>query len=106
MRGDTRHAAVIDGALPEQAGGALGMFADDAGERAGGTGRGVVGGPENGDGGHADGGGDVHRARVVGEEEAADGGEGDEFAKGGLAGEVDGSRDPGGDRIADLPFGW
>ena len=85
---DAGHAAVVDGAFAQQAGAAIGGFAHHAGQRAGGAGGGIVGRAENRDGGHAQRGGDVHRAGIVGQEQAAGGGQVDEFAERGFAGQV------------------
>ena len=81
---------MINGAVAEQAGAAFGMFANHARERAGGTGGGIVGGAENGDGRDGEGGGHMHGAGIVGQKKAAGGGEVDEFAERGLAGYVAG----------------
>ena len=64
------------------------MLADHARERAGGAGGGVVGRAEDRHGGDAERRGDVHGAGIVGQKQAAGGGQIDEFAQRGLAGKV------------------
>src|SRR5665213_1107150 len=65
-RADTRHAAVIDGALALQAGAALDLLADHLRQRAGRAGGLMVGCAEYGDGRDAQRGGDVHGSGIVG----------------------------------------
>src|SRR4051794_13161473 len=96
---------MVDGAFAEEARAAFGMVPDDAREWAGGAGGDVVRGAEDGDGGDAEGGGDVHGPRVIGEEEAAGGGEVDELAEGSGAGEIARAGDLGGDGLAEVALG-
>ena len=85
------------------------MLADDVRETGYGTRGGVVGRPEHGHSRDASRCGNVHRARVVGEEEAARGGEIDELTQGGLTGKVtDFERrtgESGGDVVTSCPVG-
>lgn len=88
FRGDAGHAAVIDGAIAEQAGAATDGLTNDAGEGAGGSGGDVIGGAEDGDGGDAEGGGDMHGSGIVGEADEGGRGHFNELAERGFAGEI------------------
>src|ERR1700676_3805862 len=68
---DAGHAAMVDGAFPFETRTALYRFADDARERAGGSGGQVVSGAENRNRGNAQRRGHVHPAGVIGEIDAA-----------------------------------
>lgn len=72
-RGNTRHAPMVNGALAQQARAAFNGLADDVREGAGRAGSCVIGRSENRNGRYAQGGGDVHGARVVRQEHAAGG---------------------------------
>src|SRR5579863_1089447 len=81
---------MIGGAAAEEAGAAVGLLLDD-GEARGDGGRTFgIGGAENGDDWETNGGGYVHGAGVVAEEEVALREERREIGDGGFAGEVDG----------------
>src|SRR5882762_4135793 len=80
---------MISGATAKKARAAVGHLLDDGeagGDRSGAFG---IGGAENGDDGKADGGGDVHSAGIVAEEEVALGEESREIGDASFAGEVD-----------------
>ncbi len=79
---------MVDGAIAQQARAALGVLADDARVLAGGSGSGVVRRAEHRRYGNAQRAGDVHRAGIVGEEQATCRGQIDELAQGGFAGEI------------------
>jgi len=68
---DFEHAAEVDGAFPEETGTALDVAADDGVTVPEWTGEGGLGRAEDGDDGHAEMGGEVHGAGVVGQEEMA-----------------------------------
>jgi hypothetical protein len=65
VRLDPEHASVVDGALAEEAGAAINFFPDDTMAATEWGGEIGVRGAENGDGGHAEGGGEVHRTGIV-----------------------------------------
>src|SRR6266436_694303 len=71
VRRDLCHAAMIRWATPEEAGTAVRFFLDDGAVRRDRSGAERIRGPENGDNRKSDGGGDVHRARIVADEEMA-----------------------------------
>ena len=79
---------VAEGALAFEAGAARDVVTEDAMAAAGGAGEARLGAAEEGDDGHAEGGGEVHGASVVGEEELAGSEFGDEFGEAGFANEV------------------
>src|SRR6266481_906010 len=93
---------MIGGAAAKEAGAAVGFLLDD-GEARGNRGSAFgIGGTEDGDDREADGGGDVHPAGIVAEEEVALGEQSGEIGDGGFAGEVDGGAlQFGGDRGGD-----
>src|SRR5208283_910885 len=82
------HAAMIDGAFAKQTGAAFDGMPDYARERSRWAGGSVIGSAEYGYGGNAELGRDVHGAGIVGQEEIAGGGQGDEPGQRGFAGEV------------------
>jgi hypothetical protein len=75
------HAAVVNRAFTELAGGAMDWLADDAGVWADGPGADMIGASEDGDTGSSDCVGNVHGTAVVGEHELAIGYQLDEFAE-------------------------
>ena len=80
---------MIGGATAKEAGAAVGLLLND-GEAWGDWGCAFgIGGAEDGDDGEADGGGDVHGARIVAEEEVALGEESGKIGDGGFAREID-----------------
>src|SRR5215470_6770097 len=79
---------MVDRTFSQKTWTAFHRLADDAGERSGGTGSAVVSSAEDRDCGDAQGGGDVHRSGVVGEEDLATGGQIDELGESGAAGVV------------------
>src|SRR5882724_679749 len=85
-RRDAGHAAVIGGTAAQEAGAAVGFHLDDG--AAGGDWSGAlgVGGAKDSDDREANGGGYVHRAGVVADEEMALGEERGEIGDGGFAG--------------------
>src|SRR5579862_1651658 len=88
---DAGHAAMVDGALTEEAGAAGRRLADDGfafGDWRGAVG---IGGTEDGHDGEASGGGDVHGAGVVTHENVASGEMGGEFLGRRVADEIDGT---------------
>ena len=96
---------MIGGAAAEEAGAAVGLLLHDGEawrDRGGAFG---IGGAEYGDDGEADGGGYVHGAGIVAEEEVALREERGEIGDGGFAGEVDGGTlQFGGDGSGDGKF--
>jgi len=81
---------MISGTTAKKARAAVGLLLDDGEARGDRSGAEGIGGAENGDDGKADGGGDVHGAGIVAEEEVALGEESGEIGDGSFAGEVDG----------------
>ncbi len=88
---DASHAAMVDGAFAEEAWTARRRLADDG--LAFGDGRGAVGigGAKDGHDGESSGGGDVHGAGVVADENVASGEVGGEVLRRRLADEIDGA---------------
>jgi hypothetical protein len=79
---------MIDGTLAQQAGRAFDWFANNRGRRAERSRGEFVGGAEDGDGGNARRAGNVHRAGIVGEKDAAGRGHIDELAERGATGKT------------------
>jgi hypothetical protein len=77
---------VVDWAIAQETRTALGVLADDARVTAGGSGSRVVRRAEHRRYGNAQRAGDVHRAGIIGEEQAACGGKIDELAYGSFTG--------------------
>ena len=65
------HAAMVGGAAAQETGAAVGFLLNDGGAGSNGSGAEGIGGAKDGDDGQADGGGDVHRAGIISEEEMA-----------------------------------
>ena len=89
LDGDAVHAAEINGALPEETRRAFDGCLDDFGMLAEWAGEFGGGGTEDRHQWRADGGGQMHRAGIVGQEEPAKTEEFAEFEQAGLAGDVD-----------------
>lgn len=102
---DLFHAAMIGGTAAEEARAAIGLLLDDGKtwrDRGGAFG---IGGTEDGDDRKADGGGYVHGAGIVAEEEVALGKKRGEIGDDGFAGEIDrGALQFGGDGGGDWEF--
>src|SRR5579859_2822925 len=81
---------MIGGAAAKEARAAVWLLLDDGEARGDRGGAFRIGGTEDGDDREADGGGDVHRAGIVAEEEVTLGEESGEISDGGFAGEIDG----------------
>ena len=86
VRRDARHAAMIGGAAAQEAWTAVGLFLNDGAARGDRRGAVRIGGTKYGDHRQADGGGDVHRAGIVADEEMALREECREVGDGGLSG--------------------
>ena len=82
---------MIGGAAAKEAGAAVGLLLNDGEARRDRGGAVGIGGTEDGDYRKADGGGDVHGAGIVAEEEMALGEKGGEVGDGGFSGEINGS---------------
>ena len=87
--GEGFHATEVDGTFAEEAGVAFDMVTKDGGVAAEGAGQFRRGGTEEDDLGDVEGGGEMHGAGVVGDEEPAGFEEDAEFHEGGLAGDFD-----------------
>ena len=96
---------MIGGAAAKEAGAAVGLLLNDGDARSDRGGAIGIGGAEDGDDREADGGGYVHRAGIVAEEEVSLGEQRGEIGDGGFAGEVDGDAPQfGGDGGGDGEF--
>src|SRR6266404_5674282 len=99
---DFRHATMIGWAAPEKARTAVRFFLDDRAARRDRSCAKRIRGPEYGDDGKSDRGGDVHRTGIVADEEMALRQQGGKIGDCGFPGEIDGwLPHPGGDGLRD-----